>query len=302
MVLKNFDDIRQNMKSDTKRTVAVASAIEDKTLEAVLEAHDMGLVDYILTGPRDEILKTADEIGRTVDRSRIIDAESDHESAVKAVELIRSGDADFLQKGLLHTSTMLKAVVNKEHGLRAGKMMNYVAVFESDYYHKLFAITDGGMQIAPNLAQKKEIIESTVELFHSFGVKRPKVACMCAVEEINPKMPETLDAEELKQMNQSGILNDCIVEGPISYDLAVSKRSAEIKGYDSPVAGDADLILFPDLVSGNLTTKALEYHAGVKGAAVITGAKVPIIFGSRSATTQFRYRSVALAAVSVQDL
>ena len=295
MVLKNFDDIRQNMKSDTKRTVAVASAIEDKTLEAVLEAHDMGLVDYILTGPRDEILKTADEIGRTVDRSRIIDAESDHESAVKAVELIRSGDADFLQKGLLHTSTMLKAVVNKEHGLRVGKMMNYVAVFESDYYHKLFAITDGGMQIAPNLAQKKEIIESTVELFHSFGVKRPKVACMCAVEEINPKMPETVEAAALKGMSERGEIGGCIVEGPISFDLAMIPEASKVKKFASPVAGDADIILVPGIAAGNMLVKSIYTFGGATMGGVILGGKCPISMTSRDSTIKGRVSSLVLS-------
>ncbi len=189
MVIKSFDQIRKNMRTQTKRTVAVASAAEGKTLEAVLRACDEGLVDYILTGRADEILATAEKIGRKVDTDRIADTKDDEQAAAKAVELIRKGEADFLQKGLLHTSALLKAVVNREKGLRTGRMMNFVAMFQTKKYHKLFAITDGGMQIAPNLEQKKGIIESTVELFHSFGVKEPKVACMCAVEEVNPKMP-----------------------------------------------------------------------------------------------------------------
>ena len=193
MVIKSFEQIKQNMCTNTRRTVAVASAVEDKTLEAVMRAHDEGLVDYLLTGPAGEIMETAVRIGRKLDKERIIDTKDDEESAAKAVELIRKGEADFLQKGLLHTSALLKAVVKRDAGLRCGKMMNFVAMFQTPFYHKLFALTDGGMQIAPDLEQKKEIIESTVELFHSFGVKEPKVACMCAVEEINPKMPETVE-------------------------------------------------------------------------------------------------------------
>ena len=171
MIITSFEQIKENMHVNTKRTVAVASAVEDKTLEAVMRAHDEGLVDYILTGPADEIIATADKIGRDIDKERIVDTADDQESAAKAVELVRTGEADFLQKGLLHTSTLLKAVVNRENGLRTGKMMNFVAMFQTSSYHKLFAITDGGMQIAPTLEQKKGIIENTVELFHSFGVK-----------------------------------------------------------------------------------------------------------------------------------
>lgn len=204
MIITSFEQIKENMHVNTKRTVAVASAVEDKTLEAVMRAHDEGLVDYILTGPADEIIATADKIGRDIDKERIVDTADDQESAAKAVELVRTGEADFLQKGLLHTSTLLKAVVNRENGLRTGKMMNFVAMFQTSSYHKLFAITDGGMQIAPTLEQKKGIIENTVELFHSFGVKEPKVACMCAVEEINPKMQETVEAAALKEMNITG--------------------------------------------------------------------------------------------------
>ena len=257
MTITSFEQIRKNMRTQTKRTVAVASAVEDKTLEAVLQAHDEGLVDYVLTGKAEEILQTAREIGRKIDTDRIVDTKDDSEAAAKAVELIHRGEADFLQKGLLHTSALLHAVVNRETGLRTGKMMNFVAMFQTPKYHKLFAVTDGGMQIAPTLEQKKEMIESTVELFHSFGVKEPKVACMCAVEEVNPKMPETVEAAELKAMNRRGEISGCIVEGPISFDLTMIPGTSKVKRYSSPVAGDADIILAPEIAAGNMLAKSL---------------------------------------------
>ena len=295
MAIKSFEQIKRNMRANTKRTVAVASAVEDKTLEAVMRACDEGLVDYLLTGPAGEIMETAARIGRKLDKERIIDTKDDEESAAKAVELIRKGEADFLQKGLLHTSALLKAVVKRDAGLRCGKMMNFVAMFQTPFYHKLFAITDGGMQIAPNLEQKKEIIESTVELFHSFGVKEPKVACMCAVEEINPKMPETVEAAELKAMNQRGEITDCIVEGPISFDLAMIPKTAGVKKYASPVAGDADVILAPGIAAGNMLIKSLYTFGGALMGGVVLGGLCPVSMTSRDSSVESRMASLLLS-------
>lgn len=300
MTIKSFEQIKQNMRTNTKRTVAVASAVEDKTLEAVMRAHDEGLVDYILTGPAEEIMETAARIGRRLNSDYIVDTKDDKEAAEKAVELIRKGEADFLQKGLLHTSTLLKAVVNRENGLRAGKMMNFVAMFQTPAYHKLFAITDGGMQIAPNLQQKKEMIESTVELFHSFGVKEPKVACMCAVEEVNPKMIETVEAAALKDMNMRGEITGCIVEGPISFDLAMIPGTAQVKRFSSPVAGDADIILAPGIAAGNMLIKSLYTFGGAVMGGVVLGGICPVSMTSRDSTVENRVSSLLLSCSILQ--
>ena len=295
MTITSFEQIRKNMRTQTKRTVAVASAVEDKTLEAVLQAHDEGLVDYVLTGKAEEILQTAREIGRKIDTDKIVDTKDDSEAAAKAVELIHRGEADFLQKGLLHTSALLHAVVNRETGLRTGKMMNFVAMFQTPKYHKLFAVTDGGMQIAPTLEQKKEMIESTVELFHSFGVKEPKVACMCAVEEVNPKMPETVEAAELKAMNRRGEISGCIVEGPISFDLTMIPGTSKVKRYSSPVAGDADIILAPEIAAGNMLAKSLYTFGGAIMGGVVLGGKCPISMTSRDSSVEGRIASLLLS-------
>ena len=174
-------------------------------------------------------------------------------------------------------------------------MMNYVAVFESDFYHKLFAITDGGMQISPDLAHKKEIIENTVELFHSFGVKKPKVACMCAVEEINPKMPETVEAAALKGMSERGEIGGCIVEGPISFDLAMIPEASKVKGFTSPVAGDTDIILVPGIAAGNMLIKSIYTFGGATMGGVILGGKCPISMTSRESTVKGRISSLILS-------
>ena len=300
MIITSFEQIKENMHVNTKRTVAVASAVEDKTLEAVMRAHDEGLVDYILTGPADEIIATADKIGRDIDKERIVNTADDQESAAKAVELVRTGEADFLQKGLLHTSTLLKAVVNRENGLRTGKMMNFVAMFQTSSYHKLFAITDGGMQIAPTLEQKKGIIENTVELFHSFGVKEPKVACMCAVEEINPKMQETVEAAALKEMNITGDIKGCIVEGPISFDLAMIPKTAKVKKFSSPVAGDADIILAPGIAAGNMLIKSLYTFGGAVMGGVVLGGACPVSMTSRDSSVESRLSSLLLSCSILQ--
>lgn len=295
MEIKSFEQIRQNMRTQARRTVAVASAVEDKTLEAVLRACDEGMVDYVLTGPAEEIRETARRIGQKVDTNRIVDVRDETEAAAKAVELIHRGEADFLQKGLLHTSALLKAVVNRQTGLRAGRMMNFVAMFQTPKYHKLFAVTDGGMQIAPDLRQKKEMIQTTSALFHSFGVKTPKVACLCAVEEVNPKMPETVEAAALKEMNRSGELTGCIVEGPISFDLTMISGTSQVKRYSSPVAGDADIILVPGIAAGNMLVKSLYTFGEAVMGGVVLGGKCPISMTSRDSSVEGRIASLLLS-------
>ena len=281
---------------------AVVAAHEESILDALIQTTRDNIAIPTLIGDSEFIKAYLDKKEFDFHQVAIIEERDPVAAANIAVDLVHNGEAQCIMKGEIKTAALMKVILKADNDLRTGRTISSLSIRELPNYHKLLGFADTGVCIAPSLNEKCQIIENSVDVLLSIGVERPKVAVACAIEYVNPKMPETLEAEELKHMNQAGIINDCIVEGPISYDLAVSKRSAQIKGYDSPVAGDADLILFPNLVSGNLTTKALEYHAGVKGAAIITGAKVPIIFGSRSATTEFRYRSVALAAVSVQNL
>ncbi len=300
MVLKNFDQLIDQVKRfDTVRKVAVVCAEDAHTLEAVQEAEKDGLIESTLIGDRAKINAILDKLHFDKADS-IIHVEGDAESAVRAVELVHSGDVDFLMKGKIQTADLLGAVVDKEKGLRTGRVMSHVVFNEVPTYHKLLVLTDGGMMMYPDVDKKKQICENAVDTLISLGYKMPKVAVLAAVEKVNPKMQETVDADVLKQMNQKGELKKCIVEGPISYDLTMSKESASIKGFDSPVTGDADVLLVPNITVGNILGKALVYSAGAKMAGFIVGAKVPIVLTSRGSTSEEKYLSLVLSAAATK--
>ena len=301
MELKNFRDLIEKVqKCESRKRVAVAAAQDEHTLEAVFRAAKDKLVEPLLVGNKEKIEEILKELDVDYDISSIISTESDKESAEKTVELINEGKADFIMKGKLQTADLLRAVVDKEKGLRTGRVMSHVAILEVPAYHKLIAVTDGGMMMYPNADEKKQILESAVDVFLAMGYACPKVAVLAAVETVNPKMPEAVDADILKKMNQSGEIKDCIVEGPISFDLTFSKESAEIKGYSSPVTGEADILLAPNITTGNIMSKALIEMAGATMAGMIVGAKVPIVLTSRGASSEEKYLSIVLSASAVK--
>lgn len=301
MELKNFQElILKVQNNNSKKRVAVAAAHDEHTLEAVFRAANDKLVEPVLIGNKEKITEIIKNLNVEYDLNSIISTENDKESAEKTVELINANKADFIMKGKLQTADLLKAVVDKEKGLRTGKVISHVAILEVPAYHKLIAITDGGMMMYPNAEEKKQILESAVDVFLAMGYECPKVAVLAAVETVNPKMPEAVDADILKKMNQSGEIKDCIVEGPISVDLTFNKESAEIKGYDSPVTGEADILLVPNITTGNIMSKALIEMANATMAGMIVGAKVPIVLTSRGATSQEKYLSLVLCASAVK--
>ena len=301
MELKNFRElIAEVQRSDSKKRVAVAAAHDEHTLEAVFKAAKDKLVDPVLIGSKAEIAEILKKLNVKYDLDSVICTESDKEAAEKTVELINANKADFIMKGKLQTADLLKAVVDKEKGLRTGKVMSHVAILEVPAYHKLIAITDGGMMMYPNAEEKKQILENAVDVFLAMGYESPKVAVLAAVETVNPKMPEAVDADILKKMNQSGEIKNCIIEGPISVDLTFSKESAKIKGYNSPVTGEADILLVPNITTGNIMSKALIEMADATMAGMIVGAKVPIVLTSRGATSQEKYLSLVLSASAVK--
>ena len=300
MVLNNFDELIEQVKGlDSVRKVAVVCAHDEHTLEAVQQAEKDGLVESVLIGDKDQIQVILDKL-QFNKKEAIIHVEGDAACAQRAVALIREGGADFLMKGKIQTADLLSAVVNKEEGLRTGKVMSHVVFNEIPNYHKLLVLTDGGMMMYPDLDKKKEICENAVSTLRTLGYDKPKVAVLAAVEKVNPKMPETVDADALKTMNKSGELADCIVEGPISYDLTMSKESAAIKGFESPVTGDADIVLVPNITVGNVLGKSLIYSAGAKMAGFIVGAKVPIVLTSRGSTSEEKYLSLVLSAAATK--
>ena len=301
MELKNFKDlIKKVQKNDSIKRVAVAAAHDEHTLEAVFKAAGDKLVEPVLVGNKEKIEEILKKLNLKYEPANIINTESDKEAAEKTVELIHENKADFIMKGKLQTADLLKAVVDKEKGLRTGNVISHVAILEIPAYRKLIAVTDGGMVMYPNLDEKKQILENSVNVFLAMGYECPKVAVLCAVETVNPKMPETVDADTLKNMNRDGEIKDCMVEGPISLDLTFNKESAEIKGYSSPVTGDADILLVPNITTGNIMSKALIEMAGATMAGMVVGAKVPIVLTSRGASSEEKYLSPVLSASAVK--
>lgn len=297
MIFHSFNELIEVVqKGDTIKKVAVVSADDEHTLEAVFKAVKDGLVKPVLIGDLAKILKVLSALGLNNNEVKIVDAKDDTDAAKKAVAMINNGNADFIMKGKIQTADLLKAVVDKENGLRTGRVMSHMAIHELNGYHKLLAVTDGGMVTYPDLDQKKQIIINAVSTFKQMGYELPKVAVLAAVEGVNPKMPETVEADQLKQMNIRGEISDCIIEGPISYDLTMSKESAEIKGYESQIVEDVDIMVVPNIQTGNILGKALVYSAKAKMAGFIIGAKCPIVLTSRGSSSEEKYLSLALCA------
>ena len=298
MALVSFDEILRSAGELPERAVmAVAAAADPHSLEAALEARRAGIAEPLLVGDRSAILSLLEGLGESVPDEDIIDASGSAEAAARAVALVREGRASFLLKGGLDTSVLLRAVVDKERGLSRGRLMSHFTIFEIPGYHKLLAPVDGGMVTYPTLEQKKQIIENTVEMFHALGYECPKVGVLACVEKLNPKMPETVEADALKQMNLRGEIPGCVVEGPISYDCAVSKEIADYKGFESPCAGDCDILLAPNIHAGNIMGKMLTVTCGAKMAGFIVGAACPIAMTSRGSSAEEKFDSIVLAAV-----
>ncbi len=300
MVVKNFDELISKVKGypEAKRMV-VAAAGEEHTLEAALHARKEGIVTPVLVGDKAKIMEILEKLGETVPEEDIYDVPDVVEAAEKSVALVREGKGDFLMKGYLDTSVLLKAVVNKETGLGKGGVMSHFTMFEIPGAEKILVAVDGGMVTYPTLEQKKAIIENTVGVLHAFGYENPKVGVLACVEKINPKMPETVEADALKQMNLNGELTGCVVEGPISYDCAMSKEVAELKGFKSEVAGDADVLVAPNIHAGNIMGKMLTITVKARMAGFIVGAKCPIVLTSRGSSADEKYMSIVVSAAAV---
>lgn len=294
MVISSFSALKSRLQHLSPREAVVAAAHDEHTLQAVFAARRDGLIRPILVGRRNEIRSIARSLGEELSPEQIVDAQDDLECAARSVALIREGKGDILIKGMLQTGTLLKAVVHRETGIRASQVMSHVAILDVPRYHKLLFITDGGMVVAPNLEQKGHILKNAVDFCRLLGYERPKAAALCAVETVNPAMPETGDALSLKEAGERGEFGPCIVEGPISLDLATDREAALVKGYHSPVAGDADILLVPAIAVGNVLGKALYGLAGGQMAGVVLGAAVPITINSRGATPEEKYYSILL--------
>lgn len=301
MVFKSFDEVIEKVKGYPERKrMAVAAAGDEHTLQAVMHARKEGIVDPFLVGDKAVIDQVLAELGETVAEENIFDYPDVKEAAEFAVKLVKDGKADFLMKGKLDTSVILKAVVNKENGLGLGRTMSHFTMFEVPTYHKILCPVDGGMVTYPTLEQKKDIINNTVETLIAMGYDCPKVGVLACVEKVNPKMPETVEARELKEMNERGEIKNCIVEGPISYDCAVDKEIAEFKGFHSEVAGDVDVLIAPNIHAGNIMGKMLACTCKAKMAGFIVGAKCPIVLTSRGSSAEEKYLAIVVSAAAAK--
>jgi len=297
-MLKNFTDIKTLAAGRGQMSIAIAAAEDANTIQALKDLREHLPVKYHLVGGIAKVAAVCAEVGLDTTPHEIISTNSDEESAAKAVELCKNDTATILMKGALGTSTLLKAVLDKETGIRqekgGGGLISHLAVLECPTYHKLMFMTDGGINPAPDVDKKQSILENTIRFMHRLGIGSPKVAALCAVETVSDKMPETVDAAELATRNRNGQITGCLVEGPLSFDLAISSESARMKGIESQVAGDTDVFLMPNISTGNIMSKALLYLAGAKMAGCVLGAKVPIVLTSRGATAEEKLLSFLL--------
>jgi phosphate acetyltransferase len=290
-----YEELLTRCKSLEPIPTAVAHPCEASALSGAIEAGELDLIIPILVGPVDKIQSVAKSSGINLGNTKIVDAQHSHESAKKAVELIRTGEAELLMKGSLHTDELMGAVVSREGGLRTGRRISHVFVMDVPTYHKVLIVTDGAINIAPTLEDKVDIVQNAVDLVRSLGMEKPKVAILAAVETVTSKMPATIDAAALCKMADRGQITGALLDGPLAFDNAISKEAAKTKGIKSEVAGDPDILLAPDLESGNMIAKQLSFLANADSAGLVLGAKVPIILTSRADSVRSRIASCAVA-------
>lgn len=285
-------------KQKTIKKIALAVAQEAHALGAVVEASEKKIVEPLLFGNQEIISAIAEKEGLNLTNCQIINHENNAKATQAAVEYVSSGKADILMKGHVSTGMLLKAVLNPDWGLRKEKVLSHLAFYEIPAYHKLLALTDVAMNIAPDLSEKTAIINNSVDFINRLGIKNPKVAVLAAVETVNEKMPATIDAAVLSKMQDRGQIKNCLIDGPLALDNAVSFESAKHKNIESKVAGDADLLVFPNIEAGNVIYKSLAYFSDSKSAALILGAKAPIVLTSRSDSEETKLNSIVLAAAA----
>ncbi len=297
-MIKNFADLLNAAKNQQTMKLAVAAAQDEDVLVAVCKAAEQGLIDPVLVGDIEKVKEIATKNNLSIDGYELVEAIELAEAARVSVKLVSDGKADFLMKGLIDTAILLKAVLDKEIGLRTDSQLSHVMVYEVPSYHKLVYLTDGGMNITPDLEAKGKIVHNAVQVVKAMGAEPVKVACLAAKEKVNPKMQATVDADALQKMGENGDFGSgVIVEGPLAFDLAVSEEAARVKGFKSQIAGDTDILMVPTIEMGNGIGKAMTYMAQADSAGIIMGAKVPVVLTSRADSAQVKLNSIALGSV-----
>lgn len=293
--MTTLDEIADAVKDYPTQRVAVAVAESESVIAAVKDAQGHAIAEPILVGREDQIRALAERVGLKLNGVPVLDVADECQAAARAAQEVREGRADVLMKGHIHTDDFLRAVLDKERGLRSEHIMSHVFILETRQLGRLTLVTDGAMNIAPDLVGKANIIMNAVYLARVLGVDRPKVCALAAVELVNPNMPATLDAGALAKMNDRGQFPECEVDGPFALDNAVSTLAAQIKGIDSPCAGLGDILLVPDIEAGNILAKAFSFLAGGRVAGVLVGAAAPVVLTSRADTAESKLYSIATA-------
>jgi phosphate butyryltransferase len=298
MFYRNFNEIIEKCReNDVKKSVALVRAEDEHSLDAMMLACRDGILKPVLIGNKEVIENSLKKHGDIAQLARIIPVSGTQESLEAMVSLVQNNEVDGIMKGLIQTPDLMRAVVSRQNGLRTDRQISHIAFKELPNYHKIICFSDVAINMYPDLETKKQIILNAVDILKMIGYSEPKVAVLAALDEVNPKMPETVEAAELKRLNQIGEIPGCMVEGPIPYDLALYKEAVEIKKYKSPVGADADFLLLPNIHAGNIFIKTLEFTANVKGGGFVTGAKVPIILNSRSSSTEEKYYGLILTSI-----
>jgi len=301
--MKKLNELLERAKKRGPKKVSVAVAEDEVVLNALERARKEGIINAILVGNKTKITEIAEKNNINLDNYEVIDEKSEYEAAKTAVKLVADKKADFIMKGKIKTGDLMREVLKEEYNLRTGKTLSLVSVFEIPGYHKLLVVSDAGMTIAPTLEQKVDIIKNSVLVAKmALDIEKPKVAILGAVEIVNPKMPATIEAAILAKMNNRNQIKDCLVDGPFALDNAVSMEAAKHKGIESPVAGDADILIMPDIEAGNIFYKAMVFLGGAKVASTIVGARVPIALTSRADSDEVKLLSLVLTNLMVGDL
>ncbi len=295
MILKTLEDLVKIVLNKPKKKLVVAAAEDDQVLLALKQAVELGIIEPILVGNKEKAKKIASEISFNIDSFEFLEETEPAKSARIAVQIVREGKAQIIMKGLVGTADYLRAILDKINGLRTDNLLSHIGLFEIPAYHKLIALTDAAQNIAPTLEEKIHIIQNSVGLLHRIGIENPKVALLSAVETVNPKMQSTIDASLITMMYKRKQIQGCIIDGPLAFDVAISKEAAEHKGLESPVSGDADLLVAPEIETGNALYKSFTYFAKGVVAAIILGAMVPIVLTSRADSERSKLMSIALA-------
>lgn len=302
-MVKKLKEIFDILKGEEKLILSVAAAEDKEVLKAVKDAVEKQIIEPILVGDGDKIKLISEKINFDLTGIKILNSNNIEESAKIAVELVATKNADFVMKGILDTSILLKSVLNKEYGLRTESLLSHVVAYQMENYHKLLLITDGGMNISPNYEQKEMILKNAIQAAKALGIDTIKVACLAAKEKVNPKMQATVDGHLLQEASINGKFGrNVIVEGPLSFDIALSKESSDMKGFKSEVSGDIDILLVPNIEVGNGIGKSFTYMANAKSAGVIMGAKAPIVLVSRSDSAESKLYSIAYGALIAKDI